>query len=256
MSSSVVSHTPQRLSFLEYFYPEARAGGFSRVSSSVDFYTRVKALMRPEFTVLDFGAGRGQAAEEPNTYIQSLMKFRGTVRKVVGADVDPVIYQNPWLDEAQLIQPAGPLPFAADTFDMVISDWTMEHIATVTPVVAELTRVLKPGGWLCFRTPNRWGYVALASRLIPAKWHAAVLRRVQPNRQSHDVFPTHYCLNTKHSIITSFNLAYFDIYIYALNGEPGYCGSSWLLWGLTLLTFKLTPNVCKAVFHVFMQKKG
>ena len=47
----------------EYFYPEIRAGGFPHVSSDVDFYTRVNALIQPEFVVRDFGAGRGSANE-------------------------------------------------------------------------------------------------------------------------------------------------------------------------------------------------
>ena len=43
------------------FYPENRAGGFSRCDGTVQFYQRVRALLRPNYVVLDFGAGRGAA---------------------------------------------------------------------------------------------------------------------------------------------------------------------------------------------------
>lgn len=61
---------------------------------------------------------------------------------------------------------------------------------------AEAARVLKPGGVFCARTPNRYGYFALAARAIPNRWHAKVLRRVMPERQEQDVFPTRYWCNT------------------------------------------------------------
>ena len=43
------------------FYPENRAGGFSRCDGTVQFYQQVHALLRPNYVVADFGAGRGAA---------------------------------------------------------------------------------------------------------------------------------------------------------------------------------------------------
>ena len=40
------------------FYPENMAGGFSRCDGTVQFYQRVRALLRPGWVVLDFGAVR------------------------------------------------------------------------------------------------------------------------------------------------------------------------------------------------------
>ena len=245
----------EKKSNLEYFYPEVGAGGFSHVSSSVDFYTRINALLQPEFVVMDFGAGRGRAAEEGNGYTQNLMKLQGKVRKVIGVDVDPAIHLNPWLDEARVIEPADPLPFDDGTFDMIVSDWTLEHIADVEPVTAELKRVLKPGGWLCARTPNRWGYIAIGARLIPRQFHSAVLNWAQAERKEIDVFPKYYLLNTKRNLLINFNYKYFNQYIYFVNSEPAYFGSSKALWSLALLAFRLTPDVLGAILHVFLRKK-
>jgi len=83
------------------FYPENRAGGFSRCDGTVQFYQRVRALLRPDYVVLDFGAGRGAAYyQDPSPYRKSLRNLRGEGRRVIGVDVDPVVSSNPCVDEA------------------------------------------------------------------------------------------------------------------------------------------------------------
>jgi SAM-dependent methyltransferase len=49
------------------------------------------------------------------------------------------------------------LPFAASTFDLVLSHEVIEHITDDRAAVAEIVRVLKPGGRLALFVPNR-GY--------------------------------------------------------------------------------------------------
>ena len=48
------------------------------------------------------------------------------------------------------------LPFADDTFDYVICAEVLEHLPQDTRAMAELTRVLKPGGLIAVTVP-RWG---------------------------------------------------------------------------------------------------
>ena len=43
-------------------------------------------------------------------------------------------------------------PFDDDTFDVVISGSTMEHVTAIWLWIPELVRVLKPGGTLCIHT--------------------------------------------------------------------------------------------------------
>jgi SAM-dependent methyltransferase len=224
------------------------------VDSSVDFYTRVNALLSPEMTVLDFGAGRGRGSETLPPYTRALATVKGKVRKVIGADVDPVVRDNPLIDEAVVIAPDAPLPFADASIDLIVSDWTLEHIENPNVVVHELGRVLRPGGWLCARTPNRWGYIALGSQLVPARLHAAVLRRAQPDRKECDVFRKYYKLNSLRTIKKIFHN--FDVFLYTVNAEPAYFGNSRLLWRAVLLGFRITPSQFGAVIHAFLRKNN
>lgn len=50
---------------------------------------------------------------------------------------------------------AEALPFEGDRFDVVICVDVLEHVHSVAATVAEISRVLKPGGLFCFDTINR-----------------------------------------------------------------------------------------------------
>lgn len=48
------------------------------------------------------------------------------------------------------------LPFADNTFDKVICSEVLEHIPDYQAALAEIQRVLKPGGLLCASVPRSW----------------------------------------------------------------------------------------------------
>lgn len=227
------------------------------MDGTVEFYNRVAALVDQNSDVLDFGAGRGQwALQTYSARARDLQWLKGRVRRVVGADVDDAVLSNPTVDETVLLEPGKALPFDDGSFDLIVADYVLEHIpADQAPgVAAELSRVLRPGGWIAARTPNRRGVIALGGRLVPNRHHTTVLRRLQPDRDAADVFPTAYAMNTPTTLRRLFPQPEHDTYVYGYTAEPTYCGRSTLAWRVGALVNRLTPPPLAAVFMVFVRK--
>lgn len=235
-------------------FPEVRAGGFSRLDSTVQFFQRIQALLTPESIVLDFGAGRGAFFEDPVPFRRDLRALKGRVREVIGADIDPVITTNPGLDRAIVIGPDGRLPLPDRSVNVIISDFTFEHIETPSAVAAELDRVLAPGDWICARTPNRFGYLAITSQLMPEALKLRVVRNSQPGRKEEDVFPTFYRMNTEAALKRCFPEARYDHCVIAWDAEPAYYfGKRWLYKVFKFIN-ALTPDRFKIALLIFLHK--
>lgn len=165
--------------------------------SSAMFCSIIHALLPQTRVVVDVGCGRGGAVEVLDG--TDPLDFRGAGRRVIGIDVDPVGADNPVLDEFRRI--AGDRwPLEDESVDLVVSDWTLEHVDAPEAFVAELTRVLRPGGAFVARTVNRNSVTALGARAVPNRHHAKLVGRMQPGRQERDVFPTAYRMNTRRAL--------------------------------------------------------
>jgi SAM-dependent methyltransferase len=163
------------------FYP-----GDLRNGTAV-FYGWVREHTSSKTRLLNLGAG-------PPTR-SPLRIFKGEIARVVGADIDPVVLHNDELDEAVVIE-GGQLPLPDASFDLVVSDFTFEHVEHPAEFLAEACRVLVPGGSLFFRTPNRRHYVATMSRMTPHWFHRLVANRVRNlPADAHEPWPTFYRLN-------------------------------------------------------------
>ncbi len=239
---------------LHRFYPEMAFGGFTRVSATVEFFTRINALVKPTDRILDYGAGRGATIETGgNAFTQWMKDFKGRVAHVEGCDIDPAVLENPFLDGAAVIGPDGKLPYPDNSFDGVITSWVFEHIEHPGPFAAEVMRVLKPGGFLAAMTPNKRGYIALGSRLAGNAQHVDLLKRVQPDRNDFDVFPTFYRLNTRKDIQRAFTGA-GDIAVYGTSSEPAYHFNNLLLYRLFRLIHAVTPDAFHTALLIFIRK--
>jgi SAM-dependent methyltransferase len=242
---------------LARLYPETAVGGYTQLDGQVEFYTRVNALVDRESHVLDFGAGRGQWAVDPMPEISRRLRLlRGRVARVVGTDVDEAVLTNPALDEARVVAAGEPLPYDDGTFDMVIADHVLEHIdAEHAPdVAAEMLRLLRPGGWLAARTPNKWGLIGLGARAVPNRLHARVLDRLQPGRRPEDVFPVRYAMNTRKDLARLF--APHAVHVYGHASEPTYFGRSTAMWRIAGGVDRVTPARLRPTLMVFVQKSG
>lgn len=238
------------------WFPEVGVGGFTSIDGTIEFYTRINALLEPTMTVLNFGAGRGVSLiESESEYKKELMTLKGKVKKVIACDVDKTVLHNPGADETMVTQPDEPLPFANNTFDIIISDFVFEHIANPALMSAELQRILRPGGWICARTPNKYCLISILTRLTRNSQHVSLLRRVQPERKSIDTFPTVFRFNSMRDIKNWFGLEIFENFTYRYEAEPSYFFNSRFVFTLMLLINRFIPSLMKSGLFVFLRKK-
>lgn len=243
------------LSVNERFFPEVRAGGFTRYDGTVQFYTRVKSLLRPDMVVIDFGAGRGAAAEDIAPFRRDLVRIKGNVKEVIGVDVSDAVLNNPNVDRG-IVSAGGAVPVPDGSADLVVSDATLEHVANPVEFSREIARVLRPGGWLCARTPNLYSLLVLVSTLVPNALHSNVLSRIQPDRKDIDVFPTVYKMNTRRSIGKLFPPAEWSDCSYTWSPEPAYHFNNPLIYRLTqIYQYVKSPFLGGEMLLVFMQKR-
>jgi SAM-dependent methyltransferase len=239
---------------LNTIHPERALTGFTRLDGTVRFYSFVKAIMRQldARRVMDFGAGRGAWQELDAPWLRELHDLRQYGATVIACDVDTAVLQHSASHEQVVLDPDGPLPFEDGSFDMIVSDRTFEHLEDPAPVARELLRVLRPGGFICARTPNRYGYVTMLAQLVPNRRHVALLSRAQPDRQARDVFPTYFRLNSVRDMRRHFPGC--EVTWFRDSAEPSYYfGNPWL-YRMGLLVHRLLPDALATSLCVMIRK--
>lgn len=113
--------------------------------------------------------------------------------RVTGLDASPAAVETArrraaeaGLDVALQVAPAGRLPFEAERFDVVPAATVLCFVADPASAVAEMARVLRPGGLVVLGELGRWSMWAAWRRLRgwrgAATWRGARFRTVRELR--------------------------------------------------------------------------
>lgn len=89
------------------------------------------------------------------------------------------------------------LPFASGQFDLVLMSEIVEHVLALPAVLAEVRRVLRPGGAVVLTTPNLWDVRRLVGALGGPTWTG-------------DTDPTHVNLQSPRTLRQHLEAAGFD----------------------------------------------
>lgn len=133
--------------------------------------------LRPSMRLMDFGCGEGHL-------VQAALSLG---LDAYGCDLYDVKYSTDWHSPAisaevrnsgrmrQILDPYR-LPFEDSSMDVVISDQVFEHVLDYPRAIAELHRVMRPGGVFLHSFPSRYRwheghiYVPMTSMFRPRWW--------------------------------------------------------------------------------------
>ena len=135
-------------SFWAPLYDRARAVWANGIMGRAEAYLErdvLPLLVTPETRILDLGSGTG-------VNLARLRRLKLSFANYIGLDLTPAM-----LAQAQTKQGGDPatafiqgdiwrLPFAARSFDLVISTWALSHLWPTHTIFDEIDRVLDPAG--------------------------------------------------------------------------------------------------------------
>ncbi|MFN8621054.1 MAG: class I SAM-dependent methyltransferase [Chloroflexota bacterium] len=174
---------------------------------------------------LDAGCGR----------LSLLRPFRPRLARFVGVDIHAPAKPLNWLDEfavADLCTDADAFPDG--TFDVALSNFTVEHFADPVSAFRTIQGWLKPGGWLVITTVNRRHPFVDLYLSIPAE----LRDRVQPvvKKSQADAHPLVGACNTPALIRAGLvEAGYTDIEIRTTSHLSRAWGQTVPTWGLGLI---------------------
>lgn len=127
----------------------------------------------PEGRGLDLGCGDG--------LLTRIVLEEAGPREVVGVDPDPAEASQAQvlgIYAAVYAVGGGSVPEADASFDWVLSNSVLEHIDELEPVLAEVGRLLRPGGQFVFTVPGPDFHACLRGPLVPGASRDEYLRRL------------------------------------------------------------------------------
>lgn len=194
----------------------------------------VRGCVTRDSNVLDLGCGRGGVAE---------VVWRD-VRLAAGVDPDIASLTSHRAAGMPVVRAVGEnLPFAADSFDVVVSVWVLEHLADPVSTFIEVRRVLRPGGHFVFLTPNLRNPLMVMNRLGQAI--PALQRRLVPRvygRDGADTFPVRYRANTERDIKTYALASGLRVQELRVVPDPTYLAMNGLMFNASVMSERLMPK--------------
>jgi SAM-dependent methyltransferase len=173
----------------------------------------LRALLPKSGRVLDLGCGAHR----------DLAAYRTPTCEVWGTDfaVHSQLAHPQWF---RPLSDQGQIPFPEAFFDVVFANMVAEHVERPKGFLAEIHRVLKPGGTLILHTISGDHYVSLLRRvvgLLPNWVNEQLVWRIY-GRRPEDTFETYYRLNTQSDLARTGRRVGLPLVRVRRYADPGY----------------------------------
>lgn len=187
------------------------------------------SLVGSDTMLLDAGCGEANLVDD----------YVGQARMVAGVDryVQPIrsTIEIPDVAEADL----RALPFADETFDVVMNSWVLEHLEHPQAVFQEICRVLKRDGHFLFITPNAYNHLIWMRRLVPNRVSTPVVDAIYDRGEDY-IFHTHYRANTRRAIDRHLLPLGFTCRRFEYISDPTYTAFNELFFWLSVAVERVT----------------
>jgi len=194
----------------------------------------VRSHVTPSSRVLDLGCGRGGVVE---------LIWRD-VRLAAGLDPDVPSLSEHRAPGMPAVRGVGEhIPFASETFDLVVCVWVLEHLKEPAQALSEVGRVLRPGGHFVFVTPNIRNPLMLANRI--GKAMPSLQRRLVPRvygRVEADTFRVQYRANTVPAIRSLAREAGLDVFDLRVVPDPTYLAVNSFMFRASVISERVMPK--------------
>lgn len=155
----------------------------------------LKSVISPGAAWLELGCGHQIFPVYMSSSEGEEHELVGRCRLAVGLDYSPEGLRKHRSLQNRTVGDIEHLPFAAKSFDVVSANMVMEHIANPTAALAEIRRILRPGGTFLFHTINALNYTFLLAKSAPQGIKNRLAWLLE-GRKEEDVFPVFYRFNT------------------------------------------------------------
>ncbi len=136
--------------------------------------------------VFDAGCGNGNYVIDEN---------RKKIGWAIGLDVSQeFVEKNVCLDEI-IVGSLESIPLQDSSIDVCVSLWVLEHIENPKKVFSEIARILKPGGYFLFATPNKNFWLLKLAQIVKSNAVNHIINKRLFGRNSEDIFKTYYLAN-------------------------------------------------------------
>ncbi|MGB1285879.1 MAG: class I SAM-dependent methyltransferase [Aggregatilineales bacterium] len=201
----------------------------------------IKAAIDAKTLLLDVGCGRDSLAGDV------LQQAAGRT----GIDLSFEDLQHNTSMDVAMLADAGKLPFPDEHFDVLISQWVVEHFEDPDAAFTEMQRVLKPGGKLIFLTTNAHNYIPVFSRLVPDGLQHTIIQTFL-RRPAHESFPTFYRANTRRQLENIAANTGFTIEKLEYAANPFYLTFSVPVFRLAMLYERFTDASSRQRFKLYL----
>ena len=185
-------------------YPEDE----TKYDLALRLVTRSIAEMKAKqkITILDAGCGHKSGISFHSNHHVTL----------IGSDIVSSSLRNNSDIDSGFVSNLGEIPLKDDSIDIVFSNMVLEHLSQPAMFFKEIRRVLRPGGYFVFSTPNALNIVVLVNRLLPDIL-SKKLGHLLTGEAEDDIFPTVYkanSLRTLRNLCKESNFQQTDLILY------------------------------------------